>query len=171
MEDQEILRLFFARDEQAIAEAKTKYGSVCRRIAENILHSREDAEECVNDVWVRTWNSIPPNRPERLLGYLAAITRNLALDRWRRENAACRRGSKPELAMEELGEILANSGNVEAEVEAEELAREISRFVQGLSARKRTIFIRRYFNVESLRESRPGQRQVIIRRGFWIRWS
>ena len=82
MEDAAIVALYWARDEQALTETAAKFGAYCRRIADNILHSAHDAEECENDTWLAAWNSMPDNRPARLAPYLGRITRNLALDRF-----------------------------------------------------------------------------------------
>lgn len=94
MEDAAIVDLYWARDEQALAETAAKFGAYCRKIADNILHSAHDAEECENDTWLAAWNSMPTNRPARLAPYLGRITRNLALDRFdrrRRRSAAAGR--------------------------------------------------------------------------------
>lgn len=94
MEDAAIVALYWARDEQALAETAAKFGAYCRKIADNILHSAHDAEECENDTWLAAWNSMPTNRPARLAPYLGRITRNLALDRFdrrRRRSAAAGR--------------------------------------------------------------------------------
>ena len=82
MQDSQIVALYLARDERAIAETEAKYSSHCIHIALNILQNLQDAEECVNDTWLRTWNSIPPTRPSLLGPYVGKITRNLALDRY-----------------------------------------------------------------------------------------
>ena len=82
MEDSQIVELYWARSEQAIAETSDKYGSYLRSISWNILRSHGDAEECVNDTYLRTWNAIPPARPSALQVWLGRIARNLSLDRW-----------------------------------------------------------------------------------------
>ena len=92
MEDQAILELYFARDEQAITETDRKYGSYCYSVANRILESKEDSEETVSDTYLRTWNAIPPQRPTFLKLFLAKITRNLAFTRWRNLSAAKRGG-------------------------------------------------------------------------------
>ena len=92
MEDFEIVELYWDRDENAIAQSELKYGKYCGTIARNILFNREDTEECVNDTWIRAWQSIPPNRPENLGAYLGKITRNLALNMYEKMNAQ-KRGS------------------------------------------------------------------------------
>ena len=78
VEDSRIIELFFARSEQAITELSRKYGSVCGRVAGNILNDRRDAEECVNDAYLAVWNTVPPVRPDPLLSYVCRIVRNLA---------------------------------------------------------------------------------------------
>ena len=80
MTDADIVTLYWARDEQAIAQTAQKFGAYCRKIAMNLLGSQEDAEECENDTWMAAWNSMPQNRPDKLAPYLGRITRNLALD-------------------------------------------------------------------------------------------
>ena len=66
MEDNQIVELFWARAEQAIAELAAKYGRLCRGIAYRILDSRPDAEECESDTYLRVWNTVPPEKPVRL---------------------------------------------------------------------------------------------------------
>ena len=83
MEDAQIVSLYWARSEDAIRETDAKYGAFCRTLAGNILSSREDAEECVNDTWLQTWNSMPEQRPERLRAWLGRVVRNLSISRWR----------------------------------------------------------------------------------------
>ena len=113
MEDAAIVALYWARDEQALAETAAKFGAYCRKIADNILHSAHDAEECENDTWLAAWNSMPTNRPARLAPYLGRITRNLALDRFDRA-AAQKRGSGQTCApLDELAECVAAPGSVE----------------------------------------------------------
>ena len=107
MDDHKIIDLYWARSQQAIAESDRKYGTYCRTIARNILPRLEDAEECVNDTWLRAWNAMPPQRPSVLQAFFGKLTRNLSLDRWRREHAAKRGGSQIELALDELEDCLA----------------------------------------------------------------
>ena len=102
MEDAAIVALYWARDEQALSETAAKFGAYCRKIADNILHSAHDAEECENDTWLAAWNSMPQNRPDKLAPYLGRITRNLALDLRERQNAKKRGGGQTETVLEEL---------------------------------------------------------------------
>lgn len=106
MEDQKIIDLYWARSQQAISESEAKYGAYCRSIARGILDRTEDAEECVNDTWFRAWNAMPPQRPGILSAFFGKLTRNLSLDRWRRERAAKRGGSQVEVALQELEDCL-----------------------------------------------------------------
>ena len=93
MDDTQIVALYWARDEAALAESEQKYGGYCRAIALGILESREDAAECVNDTWLRAWEAMPPRRPSRLDTFLGKLTRNLSLDRWKQRQAPCGRRS------------------------------------------------------------------------------
>ena len=130
-------------------------------MASAILALREDAEECVNDTWLRAWNSIPPQRPNCLRIFLARITRNLSFDRWRSKNAARRGGGQLTLALEELSWCVAGSGSPQESVEARELEDCLRRFLSGLSESERNIFLRRYFFAESIQSiaRRYGMRE------------
>ena len=144
MEDAAIVALYWARDEQALTETAAKFGAYCRKIADNILHSAHDAEECENDTWLAAWNSMPTNRPARLAPYLGRITRNLALDRFDRA-AAQKRGSGQTCApLDELAECVAAPGSVEDSFDAAETGRLISAFLRTLPEETRSIFLRRY---------------------------
>lgn len=149
MDDQQIIELYFARDENAIAETARKYESYCFSVANNILQSDQDTEECVNDTWLRTWNTIPPQKPGCLRLFLAKITRNLALNRLKERNRQKRGGGVILLALEEISEFLPASDHVETQAEEEELMRAVNRFLRSLSERDCNIFINRYFHVES----------------------
>ena len=92
MSDEEIIALYFARDEQALAQTDAKYGPYCFSLANAILPSREDAEEALNDTYLKAWQSMPPKKPAVLRLFLAKITRNLAFSRWRNLTAQKRGG-------------------------------------------------------------------------------
>jgi len=150
MKDGDILALFLARDEQAIAACEQKYGAACRRIADNILSSPEDAEECVSDTWLRAWSSIPADPPGKLGAYLTAVTRNLALDRLRAKQADKRGGTEADRCLDELAESLP-SGDTPPETEV--LLRDLmTRFVRSLRPQERDVFLLRYRNVETVSE-------------------
>ena len=148
MEDEKIIDLYFARDEQAISETDKKYGPYCQTIAYCILQSLPDAEECVSDTWLRAWNVMPPQKPNVLRQFLAKITRNLSLDRWRASQAQKRGGGEAEAALEELGECIPGGGDPATALELAELKKGIAAFLQELPERDRSIFLRRYFYLE-----------------------
>ena len=145
MDDQAIVALYWARDEQAIGETAAKFGAYCRKIADNILNSAHDAEDCENDTWLAAWNSMPDNRPVRLAPYLGRITRNLALDRLDGSRAQKRGGGQGCASLDELAECLAAPDRVEDAFDAAETGRLISDFLRTLPAQTRTIFLRRYW--------------------------
>ena len=84
--DQKIIELFFQRSDQGIQELDHKYGKICHTLSFNIVNSRQDAEECVNDAYLGAWNAIPPAQPDPLLPYIVKIVRNVSLKRyWKQE--------------------------------------------------------------------------------------
>ena len=147
MKDTEIIELYWRHSERAIAESDAKYGAYCKKIAENILGSPEDAAECVNDTWLRAWNAIPPERPESLKMFLAKIVRNLAVDRVRKNAAQKRGGGELEELLEEFSGCVPD---VQVQLEAQELQECINRFVRTLPRREGDLLIRRYFFAERL---------------------
>ena len=149
MEDRAIIDLYWAREEQAIRESECKYGALCLGVARNIVHSREDAEECVNDTWVRAWYAMPPRRPNYLRAFFLKITRNLALTQWERTRAQKRGGGEVTAALEELRECLSGGDSAEETVLARELGQIINSFLHTLPQRSCDIFLRRYFYLES----------------------
>ena len=152
MEDHMIIDLYWARSERAIAESQEKYGAYCHTIARRILEREEDAEECVNDTWLRAWNAMPPQRPSILSAFFGKLTRNLSLDRWRRLRAAKRGGDQVELALHELEDCLPDRRRPDEALEAAETAALISAFLRRQREEDRKLFIRRYFHLESLAE-------------------
>lgn len=149
MTDRELIELFFARDERALVHMQRIYGSYCLTVANNILENYQDAEECVNDAYLRVWNSIPPQRPDNFSAFAAKIVRNLSLDRLKRSRAGKRSGAT--VALEELEGCLFTSSDTLAENVAEtELRRAINVYLRKCSERDRAVFIRRYFFTESL---------------------
>ena len=148
MEDQQILGLLFQRSETAISALEQKFGRLCRSVISHILPDSRDVEECASDAYLRVWNSIPPQRPERLDSYLARIARNVALDRYDYNNASIR-NTGLSTAYEELEIYLPSRGN---ETDAVEFRSFINRFLCGLPKNTRMMFIRRYWYGESVGE-------------------
>ena len=164
MEDTKIIDLYFERNEAAITETDQKYGTYCRSIAWNILQNHEDSEECVSDTWLRAWNAMPPQRPRVLRQFLAKITRNLSLDRFRAGHAQKRGSGEVPLALEELKECV-GSGDPATDAERKLLEELIGQFLQQLSQRDRGVFLRRYFYIESHKDiaARYGMKETNVR--------
>lgn len=171
MEDKQIVELFWQRDEAALTAAQAAYGPYCMSIARRIVNSPEDAEECVNDVLLAAWNSIPPNEPASLANYLGRITRHIAIDRLRRRTALKRGGSEAELAMEELEESLSAAGTPEELLEKKELAAAVNGILRSFKEPDRSIFLRRYWFLDTVPQIAArysisrGQTAMILSRG------
>jgi len=151
MTDIQILDLFEQRSESAISEMSKQYGSYCSAIAMNILKNREDSEECVNDTFLRAWNSIPPKRPIPLSTFLGRITRNLSLDRYEARNTK-KRGGDTALLLSELESFVPSAQNVEDEVDSNELSSTIDSFLSTVSRDDKSYFVCRYWHIYSISE-------------------
>lgn len=151
MEDTAIIALYWARDEEAITQSDRKYGPLCRKLAFNILSSREDSEECVNDTWHKAWDTMPPQRPDSLRAYLGRIVRNLSISRLR-ERTAQKRGGGLEIMLSELGDCLPAPKGVEQETEVRDLAAALSRWLHGLPRYERVLFVRRYWYGDAVKD-------------------
>lgn len=149
MEDSRIIDLYWNRDQRAIHETAGKYGRLLERVAWNILRSRGDAEECVNDTYFRAWNAIPPTRPAAFRTWLGAITRNLSLDRWKSAQAE-KRGGGAEILLGELTDCVPAPGGPQEALEDQALADLLSAFLRGLSQEGRGMFLQRYWYGESV---------------------
>ena len=151
IDDEKIIEMFFERSEQGIRELDIKYGKICHNLSYNIVNSRQDAEECVNDAYLGVWNTIPPARPNPLLSYIAKIVRNLSLKSyWRKE--ADKRSGLYTIALQEIESCIADPKAVEDEIEARELARIIGTFLDTLTVENRVIFMRRYWFADSYKD-------------------
>ncbi len=145
MEDRHIITLYQNRDETAVSETVKKYERYCATVAQNILGNREDAEECVNDTWLRAWNAIPPACPNDLRAYLAKITRRLALDRLAKRQSEKRGGYETPAALEELSDILSDPESTDDALNAAALSSEINAFLHAQPRRAADMFVLRYF--------------------------
>lgn len=150
--DAELVAILQARDETALREIRTAFEPLCAQIAYQILGSREDAEECINDMLLAVWNSIPPNNPESLRAYVIIVTRRAALDRYKAMQRQKRRGTQLTAALDELVEIIPSDEGVESELDRRALHDAIVRFVQELPAESRRIFIARYYMAMPVKE-------------------
>ena len=151
MDDSKIIELYWQRDEAAIAETAQKYGAFCHGIAMNLLHVKEDAEECLNDTYHTAWNSIPPQKPDRFRAWLGKVVRNLSLALWNKNHRQKRYNGMTEI-LEELEDCIPASETVESTVETKELSAAINRWLMELSREERALFVRRYWNGAPLRE-------------------
>lgn len=149
LEDSKIIELFFARAEQAIVELSAKYGTVCGRIARNILKNDLDAEECVNDTYLAAWNTIPPQKPNPLRTYIFRIVRNISITRYH-ANTSVKRNSIYDVALDELESCLAAPNAIEQEISAKELSRQIDHFLATLDEENQIMFVRRYWYSDSI---------------------
>jgi len=147
MTDEQIVELYLDRNEAAITETRLAYGRLLQSVAFNILRNKQDAEECENETCLRAWNSIPPNRPQRLCAYLCKIARRLALDRYDYNNAA-KRGTA--LPIEELEECLAAAGCAEDRLNESAFTELLNGFLAASDRDTRVIFVRRYWFGDSI---------------------
>ena len=152
MDDKQIIDLYWARSESAIAETDKKYGKLCHRIAFNILADPRDSEECVSDTYLKAWSVIPPKRPVKLSAFLGKITRNLALNRYEKDTAEKRGGGEVSVALDELAECIPDPNSVEGMVDNRILTDKLNVFLEGLAPEARKIFMRRYWEVCSVRQ-------------------
>ena len=152
MDDKQIIDLYWARSERAIEETDIKYGKLCHRIAFNILANLQDSEECVNDTYLKAWSVIPPKRPVKLAAFLGKITRNLALNRYEKYTAEKRGGGEVPAALDELTECIPDPDSLERVVDNRILVDKLNVFLEGLPAEARKIFLRRYWEVCSVRQ-------------------
>lgn len=144
MEDESIIALYFSRDQAALRATQEKYGRLMRFVAGNILRSRADGEECINDVLLAAWNAIPPARPDNFAAWLCRIVRNLALKRYERAGAA-KRHADVQLSLEELSEVLADGSDPAQRAEAGELGEVLDTFLRTLPGEECNVFVQRYW--------------------------
>ena len=184
MKDTDIVSLYWNRNEDAIKETTQKYGTYLTKIAMNILYDYQDSEECVNDTYLRTWNSIPMKKPTYLSCFLAKITRYLAVDQYRKKYAQKRYASEYAVSLSELGDVFASGSTPEQELHKEALHDAIDVFLRRLSPTARNVFVGRYFFFDStkyiaaycgiaegtvkssLHRTRQALKEYLIKEGF-----
>lgn len=163
MDDHQIIKLFLGRSQQAVDSLEKKYGRLCKAISYNILRNVQDAEECANDAYLAVWNTIPPKVPDSLPAYVAKITRNISLKKYR-ENTAAKRDKSYEVSLEEICECFKSQNNTCDVVEAKELAAHINEFLKGLGKEDRIMFVQRYWfarEIPEIAESMKRSRNYI----------
>jgi RNA polymerase sigma-70 factor (ECF subfamily) len=149
VEDLKIVELYWERDERAISQTEKKYGKYCHSIALGILRNELDAEECVNDVYLRVWESIPPHRPDRLPSFIGKITRNVSINRYIRDRAQKRNGFT-EVIFDEVAEIIPDPQSASDAMDDQILSDAINAFLATLPKRTRIIFVRRYWYMSTV---------------------
>ncbi len=149
MKDLQIISLYNQRDEAAISETAKKYGTLCQRIALNILTVAADAEECVNDTYLQAWNCIPPQQPERLGAWLGKVVRNAAINLWNKNHRKKRYAGMEQL-LSELEDCIPSPITVERTIEEKELTEVLNRWLASIPKDDRIIFMRRYWNGEAV---------------------
>ena len=143
MDDKKIIGLFLARDENALRAVEQKYGGLCYYVAENILGRHEDCEECVNDVLLALWQSIPPEEPENLRAFTAKLTRNRAIAKRRDQNSRGR--SEVTIVSDECLDFLDSGTDLLSEFESRRMGKVISEFLAEVEEDARDVFVLRYF--------------------------
>ena len=152
MSDEQIVELYWRRDERAIRETDRKYQHFLLTVAHNILRDAQDCEECLNDTYLGAWNAIPPARPKVLQAFLATIMRRTAIDRYKAGKRQKRIDSELTVALSEVEEFLADGSDPAAELDAHELGRVISEFIRALPKRRMYIFMSRYYTARPIGE-------------------
>lgn len=150
MKDEEIIELYFKRNERAIEETDVKYGNYLESIANNILNDDLDVEECLNDTYLKTWDKIPPTRPKVFKAFLAKIARELAFDKYRANRSKKRGNGTMHEILDELEECIPASNGVEQSILGQELENIIADYVRSLPEREAFIFLSRYFYADDI---------------------
>ena len=150
MDDQDIIALYWARDERAIEETDFKYKKYLFSVILNILHDRLDCEECLSDAYLGAWNTIPPTKPYVLKAFLTTIARRIAIKRYHSNAKKSLIPSEMTLSLTELEDLVVDDEDVAESFHAERLGRVISDFVRSLSNRKQFIFMSRYYVADSI---------------------
>jgi len=150
MDDNMIVDLFFERNESALSEISKKYGGYFTAVAERILFNHEDAKECINNAYLKTWNSIPPARPNVLKAFVGKIVKNAAVSMLRANTAAKRGHGEITLIYDELEDCISDSGNVESEFENKQIIEKINDFLWKCGELHRRAFVLRYWHCESV---------------------
>ena len=152
MTDNDIIKLFCDRDEQAIRSVEEKYQSYLYKISANILCDEQDVHECLNDTYLSVWNSIPPNRPNAFKVYIGRIIRNISINKLKSQKTKKRGGGQVEDVFYELDECVSTAFDVEESINEKELTLLIEKILRSQPKQKRRLFIKRYWYVNSIKE-------------------
>lgn len=149
MDDKRITELLYSNNESGLAEVQRKYGSLIGRICGAVLRSSEDAEECSNDTLRAVWDSIPPNKPDNLAGFICKIARRIAISRVRYNTAAVRNAD----LLTELDECVPSEYSIEDEAERAELSETLNKWLDTLPEKQRMLFVKRYYYFQSVKQA------------------
>lgn len=154
MDDEQIVDLFWQRDERALSETSAKYGALCRKIAFGILGNAQDSEEIENLSYLKLWEAIPPSRPQPLMPFLAKVVRNLSLNVLKAEQTQKRRASEFAVSLDELDECIPDrQGNQPSDrLDSLHIRDCLNTFLKGQKRTVRSIFVLRYFYCESIED-------------------
>ena len=150
MDDKKIIELFLARNEDAIKHTDDTYGRRLFHLADNIVRNDQDAEESVNDTYMKAWDTIPPRKPQYFFAYIAKICRHFALDKLDWNNAAKRKAEIVSLTQEM--ELCIPDARQEWTLSGKELGRILDLFLRTLTPENRVVFMRRYWYADSIAE-------------------
>ncbi|MBQ6042308.1 MAG: sigma-70 family RNA polymerase sigma factor [Oscillospiraceae bacterium] len=149
-DDSRIIALLQKRDEQALKIIREQYGTMCFQMAYRITGNREDAEECVNDMLMAVWDTIPPLHPEKLVPYLASLVSRKAISKYKFMHSQKRGGTQFSSALDELADILPSGECVENQIEQREITAALTQFLRQIPPDHRRIFMQRYFYSDSV---------------------
>lgn len=150
LSDEQIIQLYWDRNETAITATDEKYGRYLYTIAYNVLHDRLDCEECLNDTYLGTWNRIPPTRPAAFMVFLSKIMKNIAVDRHRKNTAEKRVPGELTASLDELEDCIPAGESVEDEFTRGEIVRILNDYLRTLKERQLTVFVSRYYYCDTL---------------------
>ena len=160
--DEKLIQLYFERNEQAIAKTEAAYGRYCHAIAYRILEDEEDTLECLNDTWLKLWNAIPPEVPDNFAAYAGRITRNLAINLGKKRSTLKRGGDRYAACIDELAEVIPDAAaDAFEQIALNELTDAINAFLDTVDEKKRNVFVRRYFYMDSLDEIAARYRMTL----------
>lgn len=148
-DDKTIIQHYWDRDERALTETDEKYGGYCYTIAENILNNEEDSKECLNDTYLKTWNTIPPQRPKIFPAFIGKIARNLAINIYKQNKTVRKGGGQMNAVFDELEECIPDR-SAEIKYGEDDLAEAVNSFLASLPEKNRKIFMLRYWSSESV---------------------
>ena len=149
LDDEEIIDLYWNRDERAIDETDFKYRKYLFTIAYNILYSKEDCDECLNDTYIGAWGAMPPEHPRFLRAFLTTIVRRVSINRYNEKSRQKRVPSALTDSLSDLEDFMSDR-SFENEESAAHLGKIISDYVRSLSKRQRYIFMSRYYTAEPI---------------------